>query len=196
MFAPKFHPAMKFAITPRKELGQRTIFNVLGPLTNPAGATHQLIGVFDGKLTKILAEVLRELGGEAAFVVHGHGGLDELTTSGPNRISYLNKSRVTTFDLDGRRFGLRPASSDELKGGEPVENARMLRALLAGEDQSPRRDVVLLNAAAALATRSGDIGDALTEARNSLDRGSAYEKLENLVSYSQKLAAESVAMVQ
>ena len=130
MFAPKFHPAMKYAITPRKELGQRTIFNVLGPLTNPAGATHQLIGVFDGKLTHILAEVLRELGGEAAFVVHGHGGLDELTTSGPNRISYLNKSRVTTFDLDGRQFGLRPASSDELKGGEPVENARMLRALL------------------------------------------------------------------
>jgi anthranilate phosphoribosyltransferase len=184
MFAPKFHPAMRHAITPRKELGQRTIFNMLGPLTNPAGATHQFIGVFDANLTHVFAEVLGELGGEAAFVVHGHGGLDELTTSGPNRISHLKDGKVTTFEMDGREFGLRPASKKDLRGGDPKENARLLRALLAGEDKSPRQDVVLLNAAAALATRSG----AIDEARmmpGDLDSGAAYRKLESLVAYSQ-----------
>ena len=100
LFAPKFHPAMKHAIGPRRELGQRTIFNLLGPLTNPAGATHQLIGVYDPALTQTLAEVLGALGGQAAFVVHGHGGLDELTTAGPNRISHLCEGSLRTFDFD------------------------------------------------------------------------------------------------
>ncbi len=100
MFAPKFHPAMKYAIGVRKELGQRTIFNLLGPLTNPAGATHQLIGVYDPKLTEPLAAVLGELGGQAAYVVHGYGGLDELTTAGPNRVSHLVDGRVESFELE------------------------------------------------------------------------------------------------
>ena len=168
IFAPRFHPAMKHAIGLRRELGQRTIFNLLGPLTNPAGVGHQLIGVYDPALTRPLAEVLGELGGQAAFVVHGHGGLDELTTGGPNTISHLKNGQVSTFTLDAAELGLRPASREDLGGGEPAENAVMLRAVLAGEDRSPRRDVVLLNAAAALALEDGDF-----DARPGAGRGFA-----------------------
>jgi anthranilate phosphoribosyltransferase len=192
LFAPKFHPAMKYAIGPRRELGQRTIFNLLGPLTNPAGATHQLIGVYDAGLTHPLAEVLGELGGRTAFVVHGHGGLDELTTSGPNRVSRLQNGSVETFELDGRDYGLKPAGLGSLRGGEAAENAAILRGLLAGADESPRRDVVLLNAAVALATRDGDVDRALKDARQSLDSGAALAKLEALAAFSQSLAQPGV----
>ena len=196
MFAPRFHPAMKHAIGPRRELGQRTIFNLLGPLTNPAGVGHQLIGVYDPALTRTLAEVLGELGGKAAFVVHGHGGLDELTTGGPNTVSYLRGGRVETFKLDACDLGLRRAERDELGGGEPAENARMLRALLAGHDRSARRDVVLLNAAAALALEDGDLGGALRKARESLDSGAALRKLDGLAALSHALAAQPAPMLQ
>jgi anthranilate phosphoribosyltransferase len=121
LFAPKFHPAMKHAIGPRRELGARTIFNLLGPLTNPAGATHQLIGVYDPALTYPLAVVLGELGGRAAFVIHGYGGLDELTTDGPNRVSLLKNGSVKSFELDPIQFSLRRASPDLLRGGDPVK---------------------------------------------------------------------------
>lgn len=188
MFAPKFHPAMKHAIGPRRELGQRTIFNLLGPLTNPAGATHQLIGVYDGALTHSLAEVLGELGGRAAFVVHGYGGLDELTTRGPNRVSRLRDGKVNTFELDARDFGLRRAAEDDLVGGDPETNATMLKDLLSGRDSSPRRDVVLLNAAAALATEDGDFERSLKEAEQALDSGAALDKLESLAAFSQTVA--------
>ena len=188
LFAPRFHPAMRHAIGPRRELGQRTIFNLLGPLTNPAGATHQLIGVYQPDLTQPLAEVLGELGSQAAMVVHGHGGLDELTTSGPNRISHLRGGRVSTYELDGRDLALRTASAGDLRGSDPVENAAMLHAILDGRDRSPRRDVVLLNAAAALGVESGDLAAALTEAERSLDSGAALAKLDELVSLSQTLA--------
>jgi anthranilate phosphoribosyltransferase len=184
LFAPRFHPAMKHAIGPRRELGQRTIFNILGPLTNPAGATHQLIGVYAADLTHSLAEVLGALGGKAAFVVHGYGGLDEISTNGPNRISHLYNGRVTTYEMDPRDFGLRSASNQDLSGGEPKENARIMVDLLSGRDSSPRRDVVLINAAAALATESGDFHSALTEVTASLDGGAALNKLEELVAFS------------
>ena len=193
LFAPSFHPAMKYAIGPRRELGQRTIFNVLGPLTNPAGATHQLIGVYEPALTELLAEVLGALGGQAAFVVHGHGGLDELSTGGPNRVSHLRQGRVTTFELDPADLGLRPASLEDLQGGDPERNADILRALLGGEDQSPRRDVVLLNAAAALAVQDGDLESALAQAQASLEQGAALDKLEQLRVFSQRVGLEQVA---
>jgi anthranilate phosphoribosyltransferase len=195
LFAPKFQPAMKHAIGPRRELGQRTIFNLLGPLTNPACVGHQLIGVYDPALTHPLAEVLGELGGEAAFVVHGHGGLDELTTGGPNRLSYLCDGRVSTFTLDGADLGLRRAQAQDLHGGDPAENARMLRALLAGEDDTTRRDVVLLNAAAALALEDGDFSRGLAEADRSLSSGAALGKLEALITTSQVLAAPSLPLM-
>lgn len=184
MFAPKFHPAMKHAIGPRREIGQRTIFNVLGPLTNPAGATHQLIGVFDPDLTSPLAEVFGELGGRAAFVVHGAGGLDELTTSGLNKVSHLKDGRVTSFELDALELGLRPVSNS-LRGGAPAENATRMRALLSGEETSPLRDVILLNAAAALAVESGDLKAGLVNAQQSLGSGAALEKLDALIAASQ-----------
>ncbi len=179
---------MKHAIGPRREIGQRTIFNVLGPLTNPAGATHQLIGVYDPALTEPLAEVLGELGGQAAFVVHGHGGLDELTTDGPNRVSHLRDGRVETFELDALKLGLRASHPDDLRGGEPPENAVILRALLAGEDRSPRRDVLLLNSAAGLAAGSGDFRAALVDAEQSLSSGAALAKLDALAALTGQFA--------
>lgn len=189
LFAPKFHPAMKHAIQPRRELGQRTIFNVLGPLTNPAGATHQLIGVYDPALTEPMAEVLGALGGKAAFVVYSADGLDELSTNGPNRVSHLRDGKVNTFGLDAADLGLRRAVREDLRGGDPEENARRLRAILAGEDRSPRRDVVLLNAAAALAVESGDLRAGLREATEALDSGAALAKLDALAAMSQRVAA-------
>ena len=183
MFAPKFHPAMKHAIGPRRELGQRTIFNILGPLTNPAGATHLMMGVFDPALTEPLAEVLGELGSHA-YVVHSSDGLDELTTGAINRISHVN-GRVKTFDLDTAELGLQKASREDLQGGDAQANAKILRAILAGEDTGPRRDVVLLNAAAALSTESGDLKAGLAEARESLKSGAALAKLDALAAKSQ-----------
>ncbi|MEJ2598371.1 MAG: anthranilate phosphoribosyltransferase [Anaerolineales bacterium] len=190
LFAPKFHPAMRYAIGPRRELGQRTIFNVLGPLSNPAGATHQLIGVYDPELTEPLAKVLGELGGRAAFVVHGYGGVDEMTTSGPNRVSHLQNGEVRTYELDPGSLGLRPTTVDLLRGGDAEQNAAMLRDLLEGKDRSPRRDVVLLNAAVALAAGSGDFAAALQEAEKSLESGAALARLDEMVAFSQ--AHESV----
>ncbi len=187
LFAPKFHPAMKHAIGPRKELGQRTIFNVLGPLTNPAGANQQLIGVYDPNLTETIASVFLELGGRAAFVVHGHGGLDELTTTGPNRVSHLKDGKVTTFELDGAALGLRRADPADLKGGTPDDNARIMRDLLNSRTNGALKDVVLLNAAAAMASDSGDIAAGLAEARQSLDSGAALAKMEALVKVSSEL---------
>jgi anthranilate synthase/phosphoribosyltransferase len=186
MFAPRFHPAMKYAIGVRKELGQRTIFNLLGPLTNPAGATHQLIGVYDPTLTQPLAEVLFELGCKAAYVIHGYGGLDELTTSGPNRVSRLRDGKVDTFELNPADYDLKTASGEDLSGGNPEENALRMRSLLAGQDKTACSDVVLLNAAAALATETNDFGSALDEAKNSLESGAALAKLDGLVLLSQK----------
>ena len=189
MFAPKFHPAMKHAIGPRRELGQRTIFNLLGPLTNPAGATHQLIGVYDPELTEPMASVLGELGGEAAYVVHGYGGLDELTTAGPNRVSHLINGRVENFELDAAQYGLRRVENGDLRGGQAEENAAILRGLLSGQDTSPRRDVVLLNSAAALAVQNGDFPAALAAADESLRSGAALDRLERMVAFSQQVQA-------
>ena len=183
MFAPKFHPAMKHAIGPRRELGQRTIFNILGPLTNPAGATHLMMGVFDPALTEPLAKVLGELGSHA-YVVHSSDGLDEMTTGAVNRVSHVN-GQVKTYDLDPAELGLQKASRDDLKGGDAQANAKILRAILSGEDTGPRRDVVLLNAAAALSAESGDLKAGLADAKQSLESGAALAKLEALIEKSQ-----------
>jgi anthranilate phosphoribosyltransferase len=188
MFAPKFHPAMRYAIGPRKELGQRTIFNVLGPLTNPAGATHQLIGVFDPALTEPMARVLGQLGGKAAMVVHGAGGMDELTTSGINRVSHLRQGEVETYEMDALELGLRPANG-ALAGGLPDENAAKMMELLENRDQTPLRDVVLLNAAGAIAVENGDLQAGLIAAETSLASGAALGKLQGLIEASQSFEA-------
>ncbi|MFQ5399086.1 MAG: anthranilate phosphoribosyltransferase [Anaerolineae bacterium] len=178
LYAVNHHPAMRHAIGPRRELGQRTIFNVLGPLTNPAGATHQLIGVYDPALTEPLARVLGRLGCKAAFVVHGADGLDELSTTGPNRISHLLNGEVSTFELDPAELGLPRARLEALLGGTPEENAAITRAVLSGADHGPRRDIVLLNAAAALSVECGDWQAGLDEAADSINSGAALRTLE------------------
>ena len=185
MFAPKFHPAMKHAIGPRKEIGQRTIFNILGPLTNPAGANIQLTGVFSPSLTEPLAQVLNELGSKAALVIHGANGLDELNTTGANRVSHLKNGAVETYDLNPIDLGLAPSTVQDLRGGTPDESAVMMRDLLSNKLNGARRDAVLLNAAAALAAETGDFKSALEEVTSSLDSGKALLKLNMLVEYSQ-----------
>jgi len=181
LYAIKHHPAMRYAIGPRRELGQRTIFNVLGPLTNPAGATHQLIGVYDPVLTEPIAQVLEALGSKVAFVVHGADGLDELSTTGVNRVSQLRQGIVTTFTLDPAGLGLPQASLSDLLGGEPQENAQIMRTILSGEDRGPRRDIVLLNAAAVLSVESNDWQAGLDEARKSIDSGAAEKILDDWI---------------
>jgi len=193
MFAPKFHPAMKHAIGPRKEIGQRTIFNILGPLTNPAGANIQLTGVFDPDLTEPLANVLKELGSKAALVIHGAGGTDELSTLGVNRVSHLKDGAVRTYDLDPIEFDMPRATVQDLRGGTPDESAQMMRELLTGKRNGARRNAVLLNAAAALAAETGDFKSALEEAKDSLDSGKALARMDALVEYSQSFAQAPVA---
>jgi anthranilate phosphoribosyltransferase len=185
LFAPKFHPAMKFAGGPRKEIGQRTIFNVLGPLTNPAGADVQVIGVFDPELTETMARVLGELGSRAAFVVHGYGGTDELNTAGPNRASHLKDGKVTTMLLDPEALNLPRGDLAELGGGTAEENARILRGVLGGSLNGTRKSAVLLNAAAALGAETGDLSYGLDLARQSLESGAALAKLDALINFCQ-----------
>ena len=184
MFAQKFHPAMKHAGPVRAELAQRTIFNILGPLSNPAGAHIQMTGVFNPALTEPLANVLKELGTTAALVIHGNGGTDELTPCGPNRVSHLKDGKVTTFDLDPADYGMPTATIEDLRGGTPEESAVMMRDLLSGKLKGARRDAILLNAAAALAAETGDFKAGLAEATQALDSGAALEKLDALVSFS------------
>ncbi|MCS7222186.1 MAG: anthranilate phosphoribosyltransferase [Anaerolineae bacterium] len=189
LFAPNFHPAMKHAIGPRRELGVRTVFNILGPLTNPAFATHQVLGVYDPTLTEVMAYVLAEMGSKAAFVVHGAAGLDELSTTGVNRVSRLWNGRVETFELDPTELGLPRARLEDLAGGDAQENATICRRILSGEERGPRRDVVLLNAAAALAAESGDWRAGLEQAAAAIDSGAALAKLDAFVAFTQSLGA-------
>jgi anthranilate phosphoribosyltransferase len=197
IFAPHFHPAMKHAIGPRRELGVRTVFNVLGPLTNPAGARAQLLGVYDGALTEPLARVLQQLGSDAAYVVHGYGGLDELTTTGPNRISAFGvepgNGDVATETLDPAAYGFTPPTPERLSGGDPATNARITRAILSGEERGPRRDVVVLNAAAALRVgeKAESLGEGIEQAAESLDSGAALQALDALVAFSRRCATAS-----
>jgi anthranilate phosphoribosyltransferase len=172
---------MRHAIGPRREIGQRTIFNVLGPLTNPAKATHQLIGVYDPDLTEPMAQVLKALGSKAAFVVHGADGLDELSTTGINRVSRLDDHGVRTYELDSQELGFELAHLDDLLGDTEVENAQILRDVLAGIDRGPRRDIVLLNAAAALALESGDFKHGVELASRSIDSGKALRTLDDWI---------------
>jgi anthranilate phosphoribosyltransferase len=181
LYAINHHPAMRHAIGPRRELGQRTIFNLLGPLTNPAGATHQLIGVYDPQLTQPLAEVLGALGSRAAAVVHGADGLDELSTTGVNRVSRLRDGQVTTLELDPAELGFARASLADLVGGAAEENAQIARAILSGADRGPRRDIVLLNAAGALSLADGDWPAGLAAARAAIDSGAALRTLDSWI---------------
>lgn len=192
LFAVKLHPAMRHAIGARRQMRVRTIFNILGPLTNPAGAQRQLIGVFAADLTDLLARVLKALGTKSAMVVHGHGGLDELTVTGPNRVSYLKEDgAIESFELDPAELGFAAASISELKGDDAPTNAAILRGVLSGEITGAKRDVVLLNAGAAVraAGKTDSIADGIALARDTIDSGRAAAKLDQLIAFSQSLAS-------
>ena len=186
LFAQTLHGAMKHAGPARVELGVRTFFNLLGPMTNPAGAKRQLIGVFEGDFVEPMAGVLQRLGTEMAWVVSGHDGLDELTTTDESRVAELKDGKVRSFYLDPSDLGLAGASLADLKGGDADTNAAMTTAVLKGE-HGPRRDIVLLNAAAALVVvgLAKDMQDGVALAAASIDKGKALEKLEALKALSQ-----------
>ena len=181
LFAVTLHGAMKYAIGPRREIGIRTIFNVLGPLTNPAGAQAQVLGVYAPTLTKSLANVLKNLGSQRALVVHGGDGLDEITTTTTTQVSELSDGAVNTYTLDPTELGIPTAQPGDLKGGTPEENAEMTLSVLSGE-KGPKRDIVLLNAAAAIVAggKAADIAAGLAVAEESIDSGQALERLEGL----------------
>jgi len=181
MYAIKHHPAMKHAIGPRRELGQRTIFNILGPLTNPANSTHLLIGVYDPNLTELMAGVLAKLGAKKAMVVHGAGGMDELSAIGPNKVSEIVNGEIVTRELDPQDYGIARAKLEDLIGGTPEENKQITLDILSGKEQGPKRDMVLINAAAALSLDCGDFAAGLDEARESIDSGKALAKMEEWV---------------
>lgn len=181
LFAPMLHSAMKYAIGPRREIGIRTIFNAIGPLTNPAGAQAQVLGVYSKDLTEVHANVLKNLGTKHAFVVHGNDGLDEITTTTTTHVAELSNGEVKTYTLDPTTLGIPKTEQDSLLGGTPEENAEMTTNILNAE-KGPKRDIVLLNAAAAIVAggKAEKLEEGLEIASNSIDSGSALEKLEGL----------------
>lgn len=184
LFAPLYHPAMKNVSVPRKEIGIRTIFNIIGPIVNPAGVKHQVIGVYSEVLLDPMIKVLRNLGHKGAMIVHGSDSMDEITVTGKTVIAELKDGMVKKFQFDPSEIGIKKRNIAELKGGKsPEENAALLVSILKGEEREARRDIVLLNAAAAIyvSGTSPDFEDALGRAAESIDSGKAYAKLEDLV---------------
>lgn len=187
LFAPPLHPAMRFAQPARQELKLRTVFNLLGPLTNPAGATRQLVGTHSVRAAELVAGALARLGSERAFVVHGADGLDEITTTGETLALEVTNGRVFERRLTPEEFGVERASLGDLRGGDKQENAAITRRVLSGEP-GPRRDIVLVNAAAALvaAGRAADFAAAMRLAARSIDSGAALARLERLIALSRR----------
>lgn len=184
LFAPLFHGAMRHAAKARKEVGVRSIFNMLGPLTNPAGANCQLIGVYAPGLTEMFAQALKLLGARRAFIVHGHEGLDEISVCAPTRVSELNDGMIRTYDITPEQLLGRTAAHGDITGGSPSENAVITRKILGGE-KGPKRDIVVVNAAAALmaAGVARDFSQGMKMAENAIDEGRAKLKLDELVRF-------------
>jgi anthranilate phosphoribosyltransferase len=192
LFAPAHHPAMAHAAPVRRELATRTVFNVLGPLTNPAGARAQVVGVYSNQLVRTIAEVLLQLGAERAFVVHGAGGIDELSPVGPTVVCEVFEGQVHARTIDPEDLGIERCDAVELRGGSPADNAAAIRRVFAGE-QGGRRDAVLLNAAGAIAAagRAADLREGLEHAREAVDSGAAAARLDELVAFSQAEEAQA-----
>ena len=185
LFAPTHHPAMRHAAPVRRELATRTVFNVLGPLTNPAGARAQVVGVYAPSLVGTIAEVLAQLGARRAFVVHGAGGIDELSPAGPNLVCEVVDGAVQEREIDPLDLGVPRCDPNELRGGSPEENAAAIHEVFAGEEGG-RRSAVLLNAAGAIAAagHAADLREGLDRAREALDSGAAAERLDELIAFS------------
>ena len=182
LFAPLLHEAMKYAVQPRRDIGIRTIFNLLGPLTNPAMATHQLIGLYSGELVGMIAHVLQNLGSACAMVVHGMDGLDEISLCGPTKVAELRGGQVKEYSLEPEQFGLQRCRMEDLHGGNAEQSAAIVRNVLRG-DKGPARDVVMLNSGAALFVSGSatSVQDGMRLAAESIDSGKAREKLAHLV---------------
>ncbi|SMB90395.1 anthranilate phosphoribosyltransferase [Desulfonispora thiosulfatigenes DSM 11270] len=191
IYAPNFHKAMKHAINPRKEIGIRSIFNLLGPLTNPAQIKYMLLGVYDPNLTEIIAEVLRELGIEGAYVVHGDSGLDEISITGPSKITQLSEGKIINYEITPEQFGFARRSLEEIKGGNAALNARITQKVLRG-DKGAFRDIVVLNSAALFCTSklTKDLSEGVQLAKEIIDSGLAQKKLNELIEVSNKVGGE------
>ena len=189
LFAPTHHPAMRHAAPVRRELAARTVFNVLGPLTNPAGARAQVVGVYAPELVDTIAEVLARLGSERAFVVHGAGGVDELSPAGPNLVAEVRDGKVTRREIDPADFGVPRCAPEDLTGGSPAENAETIREVFAGA-LGPKREAVLLNAAGAIAAagHAEDLAEGYEVAKQAVDSNAAAERLDELIAFSQPVA--------
>jgi anthranilate phosphoribosyltransferase len=192
LFAPTHHPAMRYAAPVRRELATRTVFNVLGPLTNPAGARAQVVGVYAPSLVRTIAEVLAQLGARRAFVVHGAAGIDELSPAGPNLVCEVAEGRVREREIDPLDLGIPRCDPSELRGGSPAENAAAIREVFSGGDGG-RRSAVLLNAAGAIAAagHACDLREGVGLAREAIDSGAAGERLDELIAFSR--AQEAMA---
>jgi anthranilate phosphoribosyltransferase len=189
LFAPKYHGAMRYAANARREVGLRSIFNMLGPLTNPAGTRRQLVGVFAPELTEMFAQALMRLGAKRALVVHGHDGLDEISVCAPTRICELCDGQITTYDLFPESYFGRTAAAEEIGGGSPAENAEIVTSILSGH-KGARRDIVLINSAAALmaAGRAQRIEQGIEMAKQAIDSGAAMDKLTALIEFTRENA--------
>lgn len=187
LFAPLFHPAMKHALAPRREMGIRTVFNLLGPLTNPAGANAQIVGLYRRELTHPIAEVLKNLGCRGAFVVHGEDHCDEISITGRTVVSHLWKGTIETYEIQPEDFGLRRNPLEQIQGGTAQDNAKILLDVLGGVS-GPKRDVVLLNAAAAFMSteKTRDLREGIAMAEESIDSGRAMKKLKELIQFSKQ----------
>ena len=192
MFAPTHHPAMRHAAPVRRELAARTIFNVLGPLTNPARARAQIVGVYSPELVPTIAGVLASLGAHRAFVVHGAGGIDELSPAGPNLVCEVAGGEVVRREIDPLELGIERCAESDLRGGTPEENAAAIRAVFAGESGA-RRDAILLNAAGAIAAagHAEDLREGLERAREAVDSGAADARLDELIVFSRSEPVEA-----
>ena len=182
IFAPLFHQAMKYAATTRKEIGIRTIFNILGPVSNPANTKGQLMGVYSPQLTSVMANVLKNQGCETAIVVYGMDGIDEISVSGQTKISHLSNGIIKEYFIEPENFGIKRQPMSSILGGSTEENAAIAVNILEGKEKGPKRDVVVLNAAAAIVVgkKAADLNEGLELAKRSLDSGAAMEKLEKL----------------
>jgi anthranilate phosphoribosyltransferase len=185
IFAPNFHPAMKYAGPTRKEIGIRTIFNILGPLTNPAGAKNQLLGVFSPKLTELMVQTLQNLGSRDVMVVHGNDGLDEITICDKTKISHLIDGQIKNYNIEPKNFRMNRSARQELLGGTVNENIKITNDVLKGSEKGAKRDIVLLNSSAALVVAHivKDMNEGIEKAKETIDSGRAFKKLEELIKF-------------
>jgi len=185
IFAPNFHPAMKYAAPSRKEIGIRTIFNILGPLTNPAGAKNQVLGVFNAKLTELMAMVLQNLGSSEVMVVHGMDGIDEISVSDRTKISHLKEGLIKNYYIEPKNFRMKRYAKEEILGGTVNENIKITSEVLKGIEKGAKRDIVLLNTSAALMAGkvANDMNEGINKAKEAIDGGLAFKKLEELIKF-------------